>query len=143
MKQTLIILLAFTVACNNPETAKQQDHKDTHVKDSHAAAAPLNNGAKWKADEPTKQNVAAMLQVAEDASYQEADKRKQLAAAMQAQLDTLIKQCRMKGADHDALHVWLEKVLKDVKNLGDTRNAYGESVAILRKDIKAFYDVFE
>ena len=44
-----------------------------------------------------------------------------LAADLQAGLDKMVKECRMKGADHDALHLWLEPLMKDVTNLKNSK----------------------
>ncbi|MBK7291159.1 MAG: hypothetical protein IPI78_13535 [Chitinophagaceae bacterium] len=35
-------------------------------------------------------------------------------------LNKMIKQCTMKGADHEALHLWLEPLMKKVKELGES-----------------------
>jgi len=50
----------------------------------------------------------------------------------------------MKGAEHDALHLWLEKVLKHVKELKEEEtDEYGAAYAALKKDVESFYDFFE
>ena len=64
---------------------------------------------------------------------------------LQAKIDTLVKECCMKGAEHDALHVWLEKVIKDLKELKeeDDDDEYKEAYAALKKDVASFYQSFE
>jgi ABC-type enterochelin transport system substrate-binding protein len=143
MKKLLIILsLAFT-ACTNTEKTEQQTSKHEHESENTATTVPINTNTKWKADEPTKRNVAAMMAVVHDSSYADAGKRMQLYAALKTKVDTLINQCRMKGPDHDALHGWLEKVLDDMKELKKEGANYSEAYAALKKDIDSFNTLFE
>ena len=107
------------------------------------ATISMDSGIKWKADEVTKKNVNAKMQVVKEPTYAEAGKRLQLYTNLQAKTDVLVKECRMKGADHDALHTWLEKVLKDLKELKQEDNEYREVFTTLKKDISTFYQSFE
>jgi len=84
-----------------------------------------------------------MVQLVNDTSYQNAGKRKELSVSIQNKIDTLVKQCTMKGAEHDALHAWLEQLLKDVKELKEERDEYIENYAAVKKDVESFYDIFE
>jgi hypothetical protein len=143
MKKILIVLLVTTVSCTSQESGKTKGKSTSHAQQHTAVTVPLNNGDKWKADDATKQNVAVIAQIVNDNNYRAADKRKQLSAALQSQIDTLIKQCRMKGPEHDALHVWLERVLKDMKELKKEDDEYKEVYAALKTDIEAFYATFE
>ena len=49
----------------------------------------------------------------------------------------------MTGPDHDALHVWLEKILHDVKEIREDEDAYVKGYAHLKKNVESFYDYFE
>jgi hypothetical protein len=40
-----------------------------------------------------------------------------VADELQSGLNKVMKECRMKGADHEALHHWLEPILMEVKDL--------------------------
>ena len=143
MKKLVIILTVAFTACTSQ--VKTEEHGKESSKEQHnsATAIQLNNGSKWKADEATKRNVDAMMQVVSDSSYADAAKRKELSAQLQSNIDTLINQCRMKGPDHDALHVWLEKVLKDMKELKEGDDEYSEVYTALKKDIASFDMFFE
>jgi hypothetical protein len=158
MKKLWLIMLLFVAACTNnvseeknAEAGKEKDSAaettDTHATDSthekDNGTIALNNGAKWKADEATKTNVAALAQVVNDNTLAGPPKRLQLAAAAQARIDTLVKQCRMKGPDHDALHQWLQAVMHDVKELKEDGDEYDKAYAALKTDVQQFYDVFE
>jgi hypothetical protein len=143
MKQLLIVLLAAFVACNSEQTAEQHENNSASHSEDKVAIIPLNNGARWKADEATKKNVAAMAQVVRDSSYADAGNRNRLYVDLKAKTDTLIKECRMQGAAHDALHIWLEKLLEDLKELKEDDDEYNKSHAALKKDIADFYQSFE
>jgi hypothetical protein len=50
----------------------------------------------------------------------------------------------MQGADHDALHVWLEQLLHDVDELKEGEaSGYDEAYAVLKKDAESFTELFE
>ncbi|HYK56544.1 MAG TPA: hypothetical protein VEV15_08680, partial [Flavisolibacter sp.] len=111
-------------ACNNAESNKKEeattfeDHASPH--EEARATLILNNGAKWKSDESTNSNVAQLKAVT---SRFHENKNKSLADyitagnELQTGVDKMIKECRMQGADHDALHLWLEPLMKNVAAL--------------------------
>jgi hypothetical protein len=140
MKKVLIILTVVIAACTNQ--VKTGDNKNAKEQE-HATAVPLNNGSKWKADEATKKNVTEMVQIVNDGIYADAAKRMQLYATLQIKIDTLVNQCSMQGPEHDALHAWLEKVLKDMRELKGEDHHYAEAYAGLKKDIEGFNALFE
>lgn len=143
MKQILILMLIISAGCNSHQSAGPEHDKTAHDQQNSGMAIPLNDGKKWKADEVTKSNVAVLAQIANDSIYQSVDKRRQLSDEIQSRLDTLIGQCSMKGPAHDALHLWLEKILKDVKDLKEGHGEYGVVYSALKRDIENFYSSFE
>ena len=143
MKKLLIILTVAISACTSQVKTDKQDNKNSNEQDHTSTELRLNNGNKWKADEATKRNVSAMVHVVNNSSYAEAANRRELSVEMQSKVDSLINQCKMKGADHDALHVWLERVLKDLKELKEGDVEYSKAHAALKKDIESFYAFFE
>jgi len=143
MKQLLIMVLAAFASCTGQQTAERQEKNTAIENEDKVVTVPLNGGAKWKTDEATKKNVAEMVQVVSDSTYADSGKRKQLYANLKTKIDTLVKECSMKGAEHDALHMWLEKVLKDLKDLKEEDDEYNDVYAALKKDIANFYQSFE
>lgn len=143
MNRLLVLAIVAFMACNNPVKAPETVDHAAHAQHDASAGMELNNGQKWKADLATKTNVAAMVEVVNDNRYTDEQNREQLASTMQTKLDTLVKQCRMKGPDHDALHVWLEKVLVDMKALKDPGSDYNQSFAALKNDVLSFENYFE
>ena len=135
MKKYLIAVLSLVIfSCNQQGNSAVDEHAvhehaatDTTNtgKDDHATLT-LNNGAKWTSDESTDKNVAAMKTTADDfkqksdpqvADYKTAGE--QLGAGVQK----MVTECKMQGADHDALHVWLEPLMKEVNQLKKVEDA--------------------
>ena len=143
MKKLLILLTVAIAACTSQEKTEHKGNNVANEQENTAAAVPLNNGSKWKADEATKENVAKIVLLVNDNTYADATKRSQLYGHLQTKIDTLVKQCNMQGAEHDALHVWLEKVLKDMKELKEEDDEHTKVYATLKKDIENFYAIFE
>jgi hypothetical protein len=131
------------MACNSQGTAEHQENTQTKDHGHDTAMLQFNNGSKWKADAPTKKNVAAIVQVINDSAYSTASTRQELATQLQSRIDTLVKQCRMTGPDHDALHAWLEELIKDVKELKEEDEDFIDAYTAVKKDLDRFYELFE
>lgn len=117
--------LLLIASCNNQQSSPAADeHKaaDRHEHNLPAESLSLNNGEKWKADSSTNNNVKVMQATVEQFAGTEKtpEAYKQLGASLQAGLDKMISECRMKGPDHDALHKWLEPLIGQVKKLNET-----------------------
>ena len=80
----------------------------------------LNKGSKWNSDESTNKNVDELKLITSSASLAKStiiNDYHLLAIELQQLLNDLVKECKMKGADHDALHLWLEPLMQDIKNM--------------------------
>ena len=123
MKKYLFILsAAFLFACNqgikpaNLDAHADHDHSEEVAQDSEQSEKlTLNNGAKWKADNATNANVAELKKIADDFKTIQTPTTEDYQALngnMGRGLNKMIQDCKMEGPDHDALHLWLEPVLK-------------------------------
>ena len=150
MEKTLILLfLAISfLACNNPKhTADQHPATNTENHDEHGSELSLNNGAKWQADESTRNHASKL-----NNKIAEFNKMQNTAVAdyqafgneVQKDLNGLISDCKMKGPDHDALHLWLEPVLQSTKELkaADTKEQGKQTVQKLTKQVEKFNQYF-
>lgn len=162
--KNILLLLATTlmVACGNQSSQEQNiaathEHSHdaehaTHNHDHNAAptnetSLALNNGAKWQADESTRKHTSALIKATE--AFEQLAKKDLVAYhayADEAQgiLQELINGCTMEGPNHDALHLWLEPVLNDVKSLKDCKDEATalEKASILTTDIKKYPQFF-
>lgn len=145
MNKILVILSLFILACSNNATRVEANNEREHEQhDTSATALQLNNGARWKTDEATRRNVAEMVKLINDSSNIGKENIAQLSQHLQTRIDSLVQECKMKGPDHDALHIWLEQVLHDLKRVKKEANGdYQTSYAALKQDIERFYVFFE
>lgn len=125
MKSLLVTLAAaiFLLSCNDAgkhaDTHEHETEATTTEKHAEPTALALNNGARWKADASTNTHVDNMRGFVQQ--YHKRSKTMEdyhtIGEELQGSLNTLVQQCTMKGADHDALHAWLEPFMTTVKDL--------------------------
>jgi hypothetical protein len=124
----LIFVVVF-FGCNNAnnETNKTEDtiikeshEQASHHDEEHADTIALNKSAKWQTDESTRKHAAKLI--AETNAFNtkgnaDVSSYHAFAGDMQKELNGLISDCKVQGQNHEALHLWLEPVLKDVSDL--------------------------
>ncbi|MBK7122482.1 MAG: hypothetical protein IPH68_06495 [Chitinophagaceae bacterium] len=149
MKIIQIMLLAtgLLLACNSktesPSTVEPA--AEIHAPDDHASGLVLNNGAKWKADLSTIGNVDLLQKVVSGAKKESLDNYLQTAAQLEAGLNKMVSECKMQGADHDALHLWLEPLMekaRDLKKVTSTETA-ATLLTEIDKQVNLFPQYFE
>lgn len=152
MKQILTILLATSLllACNagnekekitttEPAAETIADHAE------QATGLALNSGARWKADSTTLLNVALLQKIVSGTKKESLENHLKIAASLQDGLNKMVSECKMKGADHEALHHWLEpimektKELKNANSIETARTIFGE----IEKQLNLFPQYFE
>ena len=148
MKQffLLLLLVGLTYSCTNeadriPATEIQE-----------AAVAPdlkLDpNNQKWRADEATTASIESMQQILEtfDMSKTAGDvvAFQELGKTLNAELNTIFRQCTMTGPAHDELHTFLTPIMKDVKILqGKDIVASSAAQARLQDRLHVYQTFFE
>jgi hypothetical protein len=146
--KTIFFLLAISgvISCNN---GNDQPPKGTetvvHEKEESGTALSLNNGAKWKADSTTLVNEKRLSSIIENAKSATLSDYRQTATDLEAGLNTMISECRMQGADHEALHHWLEPLVANTAKLKAASNK-DEAAAIfseIQKQMALFPQYFE
>ena len=169
-KMKKIFLSLFTVAilfgCNSQDSTTVAEDSSDHAAAStddatHEHVAPpsgettlatgvptLNDGAKWKADASTNENVANLKSIINNFKTN-ADPAVEDYHAFQASftdgLSKMVKECKMQGADHDALHVWLEPLMKDNKEMKelDSKESLAASFNTLSQRVDIYPQYFE
>jgi hypothetical protein len=152
MKKILaaLIVTGFLMACNSkndsensaaPDTAAETQHKNAEK----ATGLVLNNGAKWKADSTTLLNVQSLQNIISNAKKESVKNYSQTATQLQDGLNKMINECKMKGADHDALHQWLEPIIEKTKDLKNAANVENASAILIEVEnrINLFPQYFE
>lgn len=82
----------------------------------------LNDGNKWQANAATNEGVLKMknsIKIHETNSLQE---YYQLAKQLDSDKNFVIKNCTMKGASHENLHVWLLPLMAKIEALSKTKS---------------------
>jgi len=152
MKQILTILLATSLllACNagnekekTTATGPAVENHDEHAE--QATQLSLNNGVKWKADSITLLNVDLLQKTITSAQNESLENYSQTAIDLKDGLNKMVSECKMKGADHEALHHWLEpimektKELKNANSIETARSIFDE----IEKQLNLFPQYFE
>lgn len=143
----MILLIGFLAGCaTGSEVKEESSDSKTEVtniekEESTHGELQLNNGSKWKLDASTRLNIAELR---ETLGYPVNKDYAKLAASVREKTSKLVRECRMQGPDHDALHLWLENFLKDLKDLEDEKGKkQAESIDDLRADLVEFDSFFE
>lgn len=82
----------------------------------------LNDGNKWQANAATNEGVLKMknsIKIQETNSLQD---YYQLAEQLDSDKNFVIKNCTMKGASHENLHVWLLPLMAKIEALSKTKS---------------------
>lgn len=148
MKKIFLLYLSFTIllpACNH--TSREAEEHADHVH-SEISELGLNNGAKWKSDASTNENVQNLKTIADNFQKKPSpsiNDYQLLSADLKNGLDKMIKECKMSGPDHDALHKWLHPFLQEndeLKNVKDTVSGRSAFISI-NKQLDNYYNYFE
>ncbi len=159
MKKFIIVLFCtnFFWACESSTNMKpgNEEHSPGTVENTSTGnhvlnieGLTLNDGAKWNGDEATNMNVKNLENILHEfktSTPPVITDYFSLSDNLQGGLDKMISECRMKGADHDALHQWLEPLIGKVKNLktiGDTESGATGTYAI-KEHVHLYHAYFE
>lgn len=138
----LLLMLGFLFSCSNQGELKHEHFENARQeKQEHEQALTLNKGSKWVLDENTRSNIATL-----QAMLQGPITGKNIAALgpnLQIKTDKLLKECRMKGPDHDALHAWLETYLAHLKQFNDPSADKYKAYSSIQNDLEKFNEYFE
>lgn len=149
MKKIIAILISsgLLLACHskNESPAAAETATEAHGHDDHSTGLVLNNGARWKADSTTLVNAALLHSVVSNAAKENPDSYMQTATQLQDGLNKMLSECTMKGADHDALHQWLEPLMEKVKRLKKANSADAAAAILteIEKQVNLFPQYFE
>ncbi len=145
---TLLIFTSLIWACNNSKHNGKHEVFDSADHHETAEDLVLNDGDKWKADSSTAKNVENLFAVI-DAFNSQTDKSllayKKTADDLQGALDKMIRECKMEGPNHEALHKWLMPLIgmvKSLKQASDDDDA-AEQLQAISEQINLYPQFFE
>lgn len=159
MKKTVMMAaLSLAISCKeikkeNPvetatttETVEQDNHAGATQKldDAWVNDIVLNNGIKWQANKETTEGVMAMLTLINENKVSKTNDYKKLGDGLNEVKNTVVKECTMKGASHDNLHVWLHPLIEKIEVLQKAENAEEGAylTSNIKKHLEGYYDYF-
>ncbi|MDE3143357.1 MAG: hypothetical protein KGL19_04335 [Bacteroidota bacterium] len=147
---TIIFVTNLLLSCNSGNDKEKNTATDS-VTEKHnepenkTTGLVLNDGIKWKADSTTLINVANLQTIVSNAKNQKPENYLQTASALQDGLSKMISECKMKGADYEALHQWLEPLMEKTKELKDATVVENAATTLneIENQINLFTQYFE
>ena len=140
----IFLLASMVTSCNTKSSSDQKTTDTGAIKHEEQpqpdTALTLNNGAKWKVDSITMVNIGLLKKIIADIGKNQTKDFATIAGQLQESLNQLISECKMTGADHEALPKWLEPLLEKVKALKTASAANGPTVI---KEITDHLNLFE
>jgi hypothetical protein len=116
MKKLIIVIMFILAFSALHAKSRYQDKKPSEE-------LVLSNGARWKVDRPTSINVGRLQQIAKKATGNPLANYQHTGKALQAGINQMIKECRMTGPEHMALHKWLEPLMEHLEQLNRATSA--------------------
>lgn len=154
-KSAIIILLIATVmtSCNNTEKQEEvknskeaiQEQIDDVFSTQWMKDIQLNNGVKWEANMETTEGVEKMQALLKSQTTSSIEDYHQFANKLNDVKNTVVKECTMKGASHDNLHVWLLPLMVKIEALSETKTVKDASRIkhSIEENINAYSNYFE
>ena len=154
----LMLFIGLTVSCGNSHDHKHSsDEKEKSVEQHQPDASKskteielsLNNGTKWKSDEPTYTSMRLMEVTLNDFTGNNSEPGKaeyqELGTALSGITQEIINKCSMKGEAHEQLHNVLVPMLSNVGNIKNTTDkaAVKSNVEALNDALILFFEHFE
>jgi len=142
------VLLAYTNTLNSKNIPAVNPLAGKYQNEISSEKLVLNNGAKWKVDRITNNNVNNLKQILKGFDNR-ADRSlkayKKAGDDLQNGLTKMINECRMQGPNHLALHKWLEPLMVQVAKLkqASTNAAAAKSINFIGLQLNRFNQFFE
>ena len=155
MKKSIIIILLITTvvaSCKNNDKKEEseipqeaaQEQVDDLLSTEWMKEIQLNNGAKWEANIETTEGARKMQELLKTQTTSTLDDYHQFASKLNDVKKKVVKECTMKGASHDNLHIWLYPLIEKIAALSKT-NDLGEASKIkqsIEENIDAYNTYF-
>ncbi len=105
----------------------------------------LDDGSKWQANSETTQGVAKMLDLIKSGDLKTLEDYHSLASKLNEEKNFVVKECTMKGASHDNLHVFLLPLIKKIEALSNTSTLSQATLITYRieENLKGYFNYFQ
>ncbi|MGB5665834.1 MAG: hypothetical protein WBM53_03210 [Maribacter sp.] len=158
MKRTIMVMILFTLPFASCKQESKENQKKSETQSETTAVEKkhelnndwvneifLNNDIKWQANLETTNGVGAMLSLIGGSKLSSRDDYKKLGNGLNEIRNTVVKECTMKGASHDNLHVWLHPLVEKIALLQNIENPKdgAQITSNIKEHLEAYYDYFE
>lgn len=163
MKRTLLVIAMSTfifTGCNSDkksqnsepmshediETISKEDH-DAHeliedgLTNNWTSEIKKNDSSKWEANPETNEGVLKMQILLKTENTTTLEDYHNLAEKLNTEKNYVVKNCTMKGASHDNLHVWLLPLMSKIEKLSESQNL--DEAHKLKQSISENVDAYE
>ena len=163
MKHLIFTVLLLLISCKDSKTkenntkidsfeesveATHEDHDDESSSvyaNAWTNKIELNNGSKWQANAETNEGIQKMQNSIKTQTTSTLDAYYKLAEQLNDDKNYVIKNCTMKGASHDNLHVWLLPLIDKIEALSKAKTL-GEASKLkqsIEENVTAYSNYFE
>ncbi len=126
--------VANTESTNEPSVSLNTNNDDPKLM--------LNNGQKWNANLETHVGVQKMDSIIKSFRIEKSENYGVLAENLSVQTNFIIKNCTMKGEEHDQLHLVLLPMLEQITALKEIENKE-KTLNSLEASIKKYFEYFK
>lgn len=139
-----VLLMQACAAGNDEQKAVANTTEEQHH--SHESKAmELNNGQKWKVDDSMMLYIVQMEQDIKAFGGSTTEEYKQLALALEQNIELLTSNCSMEGKAHDELHKWLLPFieLSEQFSASATQQDAENNLDAIKESVQDFHRYFE
>ena len=158
MKRTIMVMILCTLPFASCKQESKENQKNSETQSETIAVEKkhelnndwvneiiLNNGIKWQANQETTDGVLRMLELITNSQTSTVEDYLKLGNGLNEIKNTVVKECTMKGASHDNLHIWLHPLIEKIALLQKTENPKdgAQITSNIKEHLEAYYDYFE
>ncbi|HET8804084.1 MAG TPA: hypothetical protein VFM72_05860, partial [Aequorivita sp.] len=105
----------------------------------------LDGGNKWQSNIETNDGVDKMLKLINASNPITVEDYHNLASKLNDEKNVLVKNCTMKGASHDNLHIFLHPLIEKIEALGtvSTTEEGSKIITSIIENLEGYYNYFQ
>ncbi|WP_026838331.1 hypothetical protein [Gillisia sp. JM1] len=127
------------------QNTKKINVQTTAMNNAWVNEIKLDDGSKWQANLETTQGVEKMLDLIKSSNLKTLEDYHSLASKLNEEKNFIVKECTMKGASHDNLHIFLVPLIEKIEDLSNT-SALGQATMLtyrIEENLKGYYNYFQ
>ena len=131
-----------------PVEVKEEQHNDEAsnvYENTWEKEILLNEGAKWEANLKTNEGVQKMQNTIKTQTTTTLEDFHKLATQLNDDKNYVVKNCTMKGASHDNLHIWLMPLIEKIDEISEAKTVADASKLkqSIKENIHGYHTYFQ